>query len=100
MQSWHRRHIRAHQSTSKTFNTSLRKRKTKSASVNYFAIVFPATNKTHGTRAGLKPMQPMQLHWAPHLWGPRGMVFGQAVHFCQILLELENSVETVYKPHY
>ena len=27
-------------------------------------------------RAGLKPMQPMQLHWAPCLWGPRGMVFG------------------------
>jgi len=21
-------------------------------------------------RAGLKPMQPMQLHWAPRLWGP------------------------------
>jgi len=24
----------------------------------------------HVTRAGLKPMQPMQLHWAPRLWGP------------------------------
>ena len=21
-------------------------------------------------RAGLKPMHPMQLHWAPRLWGP------------------------------
>jgi len=21
-------------------------------------------------RAGLKPMQPMQLHWAPRLWRP------------------------------
>jgi len=30
--------IRAHQSSSETFNTSLRKRKTKPASVNYFAI--------------------------------------------------------------
>jgi len=28
------------------------------------------------TRASLKPMQPMQLHWAPRLCGPRAMVFG------------------------
>jgi len=27
-------------------------------------------------RAGLKPVQPMQLHWAPRLWRPRTMVFG------------------------
>jgi len=27
------------------------------------------------TRAGLKPMQTTQLHWAPHLWGPRAMLF-------------------------
>jgi len=27
------------------------------------------------SRAGLKPMQPMQLHCAPCLWGPRAMVF-------------------------
>jgi len=27
-------------------------------------------------RAGLKPMQPMQLHWALRLWGRRTMVFG------------------------
>jgi len=27
-------------------------------------------------RAGLKPMQPMQLHWAPRLLGSRAMVFG------------------------
>jgi len=26
-------------------------------------------------RVGLKPMQPMQLHWAPRIWGPRAMVF-------------------------
>jgi len=24
-------------------------------------------------RAGLKPMQPMRLHWAPRHWGPRAM---------------------------
>ena len=41
--------IRAHQSTRETFNTSLWRRKTKSASVNYFAIVILATNKTCGT---------------------------------------------------
>ena len=41
--------IRAHQSTSETFHTSLWRRKTKQASVNYFAIVVLATNKTCGT---------------------------------------------------
>jgi len=41
-------------------------------------------------RAGLKPMEPMQLHWAPPLWVPRAMLFVQVVHFCQILLALEN----------
>jgi len=38
----------------------------------------------HNFRAGLKPMQQMRLHWVPRLWGPRAMVFGQVVHFCQI----------------
>jgi len=23
-----------------------------------------------------RPMQPIQLHWAPLFWGPRAMVFG------------------------
>jgi len=41
-------------------------------------------------RAVLKPMQPMQIHWAPRLWGPRAMVVGQVIHFCQILLGQEN----------
>ena len=41
-------------------------------------------------RAGLKLMQPMQLHWAARFRGPRAMVVGQVVLFCQILLELEN----------
>jgi len=49
-------------------------------------------------RAGIKPMQPMQLHWAPRLW-PRAMVFEKIVHFCQIHLALENSVETPCKLH-
>jgi len=44
-------------------------------------------------------MQPMQLHWAPRLWGLRAMVFGKVIHFFQILLELEKSVETAYKSH-
>jgi len=41
-------------------------------------------------RAGLKPMYPMQLHWAPRLWGSRAMVVGQVVHFCQVILALKN----------
>jgi len=41
--------IRAHQSTSDTFNTLLLRKKTKPASVNYFAIVVLATTKTGGT---------------------------------------------------
>jgi len=24
----------------------------------------------HGYRTGLKPMQPMHLHWVPRLWDP------------------------------
>jgi len=39
-------HIGSHQSTSETFNTSLWRKKTKQASVNHFAIVVLATNKT------------------------------------------------------
>ena len=39
--------IRAHQSISETFNTSLWRRKTKPASVNYFAIKVLATNQTY-----------------------------------------------------
>jgi len=41
--------IRAHPSTSETFNATLWRRKTKPASVNYFTIVVLATNKTCGT---------------------------------------------------
>jgi len=40
-------------------------------------------------RADLKRMQPMRLHWAQSLRGPRAMVVAQVVHFCQILLALE-----------
>jgi len=46
------------------------------------------------SRAGLKPMQPMRLHWAPRLRGPRAMVVGQVVYFCQILLAHENCIKT------
>ena len=47
-------------------------------------------------RAGLKPMQPMRLHWAPRLRGPRASG-GPApcvwivVYFCQVLLALKLS---------
>jgi len=41
-------------------------------------------------RAGLKSMQPMQLHWAPRLAGARTMVVEQVVYFYQILLVQEN----------
>jgi len=37
-------------------------------------------------RAGHKPVQTMQLHWAPE----RTMVVEQVVYFCQILLAHEN----------
>jgi len=29
------------------------------------------------SRASLKPMQPMQLHWAPHRWGPAQWCLGK-----------------------
>ena len=45
-------------------------------------------------RDGHLPMQPMQLHQAPPLWGTSTMVSGQIIHFCQMQLSLENSVET------
>jgi len=40
--------IRAHQSTSETINTSFWRRKTKPASINYFAVVVLATKKICG----------------------------------------------------
>jgi len=54
-------------------------------------------NRKFDIRAGLKPMQ---LHWAPRLSGPRAKVFEKIVRFCQILLALEDSVETAHKPHF
>jgi len=51
------------------------------------------------SRAGLKPMQPTQLYWAPRFWGPRAVVFRQVVHFSQNRLALESSAETVCKLH-
>jgi len=50
-------------------------------------------------RAGLKPMQPMRLHWAPRLREPRAMVFGQVVYFCKIILVHENC-KKAYKSHF
>ena len=39
------------------------------------------------------------LHWAPRLWEPCATVFAKFVHFCQILLVLENLAETAYISH-
>jgi len=49
-----------------------------------------------GGRAGLKPMQTDAAALGPAPLGLRTMVFGSIVHFCQIHLALENSVETPY----
>jgi len=49
-------------------------------------------------RAGLKPMQPMRLHWAPRLRESRAMAFGHFVYFCQILLA-HNNYKKAYKSH-
>ena len=35
----------------------------------------PQTLWSGTARVGLKPMQPMQLQWAPRLWGPSAVVF-------------------------
>jgi len=64
---------------------------------NYFCTVYYLAAKDAKNylmltiRAGLKPMQPMQLHWAPRhgVWVDHS--------FSQIYLALENSVETPYK---
>jgi len=53
--------IRTHQSTSETINTRLWSRKTKPASVNYFAVVVLATNKTYGAL-------PWRVSVFPVLW--------------------------------
>jgi len=44
-------------------------------------------------RAGYKPMQPMQLLWAPHLSAPATWYLGRL--FIPDTLALENSIETV-----
>ena len=62
-------------------------------------IVFSKYKQINVGMADLKPIHPMQLRWAPRLCRPRAMMFGQVVHFCQIHLALENSVETAYEYH-
>jgi len=39
-------------------------------------------------RAGLKPMQPMQPHWAPRLWSPAPWCFGGLFIFARCTLRL------------
>jgi len=41
-------------------------------------------SSSHGGRAGLKPMQPMRLHWAPRHWGPAPCVW-IVVHYISLL---------------
>ena len=68
-----------------SFVQNLRYRQTKTSSGNVENI--------QSSRAGLKPMQSLQLHWAPrrYVWVDYSI--------CQIHLALENSVETPYKFH-
>jgi len=40
-------------------------------------------------RAGLKPMQPMQLHRAPCLWGPTPWCLGSLFIFVRYTLRLK-----------
>jgi len=65
----------------------------------WFTYVFANVYRVPKCRAGLKSMQPMQLHWTPRLWGLRTIVFGKIVNNCQTLLELKNSVETAHSYH-
>jgi len=59
---------------SRSFKTWCKKTERSS---NIHALHFFAYCKDWGTtRAGLEPIQPMRLHWAPRLRGPRAMVFG------------------------
>jgi len=39
-------------------------------------------------RAGLNPMQPVQLHWAPRLWGPAPWCLGRLFIFVRYTLRL------------
>ena len=67
---------------------------------HFCACAWLAHNIWHSSanKAGLTPMLPMQLHWAPCLWGPRAMVFRQFVHFCRIPYSLRlRIVESTYK---
>jgi len=41
-----------------------------------YAILRCKLSALLSARAGLLPMQPMQLHWALPLWGTRTVVFG------------------------
>jgi len=43
-------------------------------------------NLTLKPRVGLKPLQLMQLHWAPCLRGPRAMTFGRLLIFARYYL--------------
>ena len=61
-------HIRTHQSTSETFNTSLWRRKAKPASVHYFAIVVLVRNKIYGTFPQQVSVSSVLWNWS--IWDP------------------------------
>jgi len=57
----------------------------------YFFVpyVLPCMHHNYGaTRAGLKPMQPMQLHWAPRLCGTASLYLGRLFIFDRYILPL------------
>ena len=84
-----------------TFSSKLLSSFSLSAIYSFFRYVhYRQTNTSSGnveniqsSRAGLKPMQSLQLHWAlrRYVWVDYSI--------CQIHLALENSVETPYKFH-
>ena len=61
--------IRAHQSTRETMNTTLWRRKTKPASVNYFGVVVLAPNKICGSTGfrGPGPRAAKTIKWYAHV---------------------------------
>jgi len=50
--------------------------------------VLTCNNFNDTLKAGLKPMQPMQLHWAPRLWGPAPWCLGRLFMFARYTFRL------------
>jgi len=58
--------------------------------MNHLILIylFMSRQEAHcmNTRAGLNPMQPMQLHWSPRLWGPTPWCLGILFIFARYTL--------------